>query len=392
MPNIGSIFGGSLPSLSGKGSVSDSVLNYNTPSANTLVSESWSKSVSTFFTNPFKKPAVDAPATPAPSTEVVATASTMNQSLQSGDSADHSISHKVRLVAATDGEINAIQDDVSFVTGPLTQYTVEFDIMPEVSEIRNLEYEAVSTPQMPTEFQKYKGTRATTWQINGSFMCRTRDEAKRNYIFMNTLRAWSMPYFGEKQRLQFGEDSRGKLGAPPPVLKFSGWRGLIGTVPVVITSLNWNWPKDCDWIPCGVFDEEGREIPFPTVMAVNIAVVESFSPDQVNGFDLVAFRNGRMVNAWLEEGAEPQIFQRSEPLNGNGGNQSTTNGTAQGVAATSGSIGGSVSTANRPGALNTAINSVNGAAGNLALIPSKIKTLIGGKGESSSTPAVISQA
>lgn len=392
MPDIGSFFGGSMPRLSGGGSVLDSTLNYSVPSASTLVTESWNKTTATFSTNPFNRAAVEAPEIPIQDTETVATAGTMNEALQSGDNADHSISHKVRLVAdVSDGQLMAIQTDIAFPTDPLTQFTVEFDVMPEVSEIHNIEYEAISTPHMPTEFQKYKGTRTTTWQINGTFMCRTREEAKRNYIFMNNLRSWSKPYFGEKQRLQFGDTARGKLGGPPPVLKFSGWRGLIGTVPVVITQLNWNWPKDCDWIPCGVYDDEGREIPFPTVMTVNVAIVESFSPDQVNGFDLVAFRNGRMVNAWLAEGTQPQIFDRSEPLNGNGGNQSIINGTAQGVAATSGALGGSVSTLNRTGAVGTALNNLNNAASNLAYVPATVETVTGALGEASSTVAVISQ-
>lgn len=279
----------------------------------------------------------------------VATASQIKEETKSEDSAEDGTSHKVKLVAsAADGESTAIQNSVNFPTEPLMERLVEFDAMPEVQEIHSVEYEPISAPQMPQEFQKYKGTKSIQWQINGTFTCRTREEAFRNFVYLNNLRGWTKPYFGDKQRIQFGDGgSRGKLGAPPPVLGFSGWRGLVGTVPVVIVSLNWNWPKDCDWLPTGVTDPEGKEIPFPTVMTVNIGMVESYAPNQVNGFDLVAFRRGEMVNAFLSEGEQPQVRGRvassAEPVGGNGGNQSITNGTA---APTSIAAGAQKTTAN----------------------------------------------
>jgi hypothetical protein len=201
--------------------------------------------------------------------------------------------------------------------------------MPEVSEVRTVEYEALTAPQMPGEFQKYKGTKSTQWNITATLACRTREEAARNYIYVNTLRGWSESYFGDKQRIQFSDGGgRGKLGAPPPVLQFAGWRSLVGTVPVVLTSLNWSWPHDCDWIPSGILDPATQqEIPFPTVMQVQISLVESYSPQQMNNFDLVAFRNGRMVNAWSSTSATTLApLNLAEPV---GGNQSSVQGTAQ---------------------------------------------------------------
>ena len=188
-----------------------------------------------------------------------------------------------------------------------------FDIMPEVTETRNAEYEALQAAQMPGEFQKFKGTKATSWQVNATFTCRTRDEAEINLAYINTLRAWTMPYFGENQ---------GRMaGAPPPVLQFYGYRGLVGKVPVVMTSLNWSWPKDCDWIPTWTVGDDGGMTPFPTVMNVQFTLVESFSANQFNKFDLESFKAGDMVGAYgtqvvtqSETVAEPQSTpDRSEP-------------------------------------------------------------------------------
>jgi hypothetical protein len=128
-----------------------------------------------------------------------------------------------------------------------------------------------------------------------------------------------MPFFGDKQKSQF----QGKLGAPPPVLTFSGWRGLVGEVPVILSQLSWSWPKDCDWIPTGIM-HNGEEVPFPTVMIVSVNLIESFSPEQMNAFDLVSFRNGNMVGAWSNKAIQNSAAPVSEPT---GGQQGITNGT-----------------------------------------------------------------
>lgn len=215
--------------------------------------------------------------------------------------------HKVTLAAADDG--------LSFGE------SIEFDIMPEVTEVRAVEYEALAPPQLPGEFQKYRGTKSVQWTISGVFTCRTREEAQKNIEYINRIRTWTMPYFGDKQR------GYGKLGAPPPLLKFSGWRGLVGEVPVVITSSNWNWPRDCDWIPTLQRDEKNGEwVPFPTVMNVTINIVESFSALQFNNFDLFEFHEGRMIAAYGTEFVQTQQPSVAEPT---GGNQGITNSTPQ---------------------------------------------------------------
>lgn len=176
-------------------------------------------------------------------------------------------SHKVKLVSRVNGA------------------AVVFDVMPTVSETRQADYEPLSTPHMPGEFQKYRGTKSASWQINATFICRTSAEATQQLHNLATLRSWVMPYFGDNSPSEL-------LGAPPDVLDFSGWRGIVGEVPVVITSLNWTWPKECDWIPTE------DKIPFPTVLDVQISVVESFSAQQFNNFDIQSFRDGDMVGAY----------------------------------------------------------------------------------------------
>lgn len=215
--------------------------------------------------------------------------------------------HKVKLTAPVSASASfEMKSNPAFPFEPLSQSLVEFDVMPEVSENRTAEYEALAIPQAPTEFQRYRGSKATTWAISGTFTARTRTEALRNYIYINTIRGWMMSYFGENQARQFP----GLLGAPPPILIFSGWRGLVGPVPVVLTSASWTWPSECDWLPTGIKDKEGQEIPFPSVMHVTINLTESFSPKQVNDFNLQEFRLGNMIGAF--DGSKNAIAAPSE--------------------------------------------------------------------------------
>lgn len=203
------------------------------------------------------------------------------------------------------------EDDKSYLVTLTESATsqVVFRILPEITEQRSIEYEAVQPPQFPGAFQKYKGTSSVQWTVNAMFVCRTTAEATENLEFLNRLRGWSMPFFGDLM----AQDKRfkSKVGAPPPVLIFQGLRtNIIGPVPVVITSLSWNWPSDVDYIPAqkltdskgGIgFDGIGfkqANVPFPAVMSVAIQLIESFSTAEFNGFDLGAYRVGDFANAY----------------------------------------------------------------------------------------------
>ena len=278
------IFSPNLPKL-GQGAVSDSLISYATAPITNILSEGMTKVSGVFNgTGPFSKITGNAPtfasidassalqtigssnpyATNSPFSALsqvvtVPTSTVSATSIKQATNVDSTIdntSHKVKLIASVnDSPSNNIVVNVNFPFESNNQQTVEFDIMPEVQESITVEYEPVQTAQLIGEFQKYKGTKARTWTIAARFGCRTRDEAKRNYIALNNLRGWSMAYFGEDQRIQFAASN--KLGAPPPVLTFSGWRGLVGPVPTVITSLSWSFPEDCDWIPTGLAEVTG---------------------------------------------------------------------------------------------------------------------------------------
>ena len=286
----------SLPKLS---NTPDSLVNYAVPSTDTLVNEGFAAVQSKFGgVGSFNSLNVGAPSFvelgasyalgTVPSTDLYyGTAA----SVVTGITDSTASATQIRDATGDTAGIDNNDHMVKLVSTLDPADIVLFTVMPEVSEARTAEYEPLAASQMPGEFQKYKGTKATTWQVTAKFTCRTRKEAFTQFSNLQLLRTWVMPYFGERQ-------SGDRLGSPPAVLKFSGWRGLVGPVPVVIQSLNWQWPPDCDWIPTGELDDSKREIPFPTVMTVQIQLVESFSATQFNNFDLLAFGSGDMIGAY----------------------------------------------------------------------------------------------
>lgn len=184
-----------------------------------------------------------------------------------------------------------------------------FLVMPEITESRSVSYEAVPIVQGPGAFQKYKGTESVVWQVSATFIARTTEEATSRYDDLNTLRGWTMPFYGENT----GKEFEGKLGAPPPVLRFFGMRGLIGEVPVVVTSVNWNWPKDVDYIPTSFTGTDGNFIPFPTVINVQFNLIESFSTGQINRFSLAEYRQGNMPESYSTPTGETGVSAASTP-------------------------------------------------------------------------------
>lgn len=217
-----------------------------------------------------------------------------------GNTATEDRSHLVTLTSLIDGRL------------------VEFVVMPEVVENRTVGYEAVAPAQSPGAFQKYKGTESTQWTINATFVSRTSIEATTNLFYLNTLRGWTMPFFGENTRKEYPD----KIGAPPPVLMLKGLRSqIIGPMPVVITSLSWNWPKDVDYIPAAASDGSTTNIPFPVVLQVAIQCVESLSTVEFNQFDLNDFFQGKMIEAFRKSVLSAADFNENYGSEGRGREQ-----------------------------------------------------------------------
>jgi hypothetical protein len=178
---------------------------------------------------------------------------------------------------------------------------IVLDVMPSITENRSVSYKSFTPQHHPGEIMKYESTGARDWGVSAKLISRTVEEASRNLVIINILRAWTMPFYGE------GTANDGRLGsylgAPPPIITFKAYgEKMIGPVKCVLTSYNWDFPNDIDYIQANAVDpaDSSRitKVPFPVIMTITLALKESWSPAEYSGFNLTAYKNGDMEKAF----------------------------------------------------------------------------------------------
>ena len=171
---------------------------------------------------------------------------------------------------------------------------VIFKVRPQISENRSVQYDALSLLHHPGEILKYQKTSNRKWSFSAILVSRNMEEAAENLKHTNWIRSWTMPFYGEGTN---NSDYSDRLGAPPPILKFSAYGDrMIGPVPVVLESYSITWPDNIDYIQT---TEDEDAVPFPVLVTVQIDLSESFSPAEYSGFDLQAYKEGRIEDAYI---------------------------------------------------------------------------------------------
>lgn len=231
---------------------------------------------------------------------------------------------KVRLVSV-------VGLQTAFEPGDIN--SVIFEVTPTFSESGSVEYSPVQPIHMPGSIQTYKFTQSRTFSITAHFISRNTADALRNMKYLQTLRSWRYPYFGnssttsatkpaadsvgqyngstpeDRIRNSTSESHNELLGAPPEVLYLYAYstsnndkRGLdpnsrvnINRVPVVMSSLTINYPEDVDYIPVSTSPTSKTE-PFPVKLEVQITLLEAHSPSEYEKFNLASYKTGNLSN------------------------------------------------------------------------------------------------
>lgn len=250
--------------------------------------------------------------------------------------------YKVRLVS--------VLNNIAQSTGSFTGQEVVFDNTPSFSESGGVRYNPVQPIHMPGAVQVYQNTEPRNFSIGAHFVSRTRGEATTNAFYLQLLRSWRYPFFGQgsstreitrlssddKQRLEqeqtdtqrrlnqianqqargltaqeqeqiniararASQDANGfdLLGAPPEVLYLYAYSSPetnreatpfvnINRIPVVLTGLDIVWPEDVDYLPT-YYDQ-----PFPVKMEVSISLAETHSPKEFEQFSLIKYKTGQL--------------------------------------------------------------------------------------------------
>jgi len=190
---------------------------------------------------------------------------------------------------------------------------VVFDATPEFSESRTVQYKNIDPIHAPGGIYMYASTNARTFSIQGKLISRSVFEATKNLAYMQYLRTWAMPVFGNVNPAT-AAPGEGILGAPPALLLLTAYsKGNPGAqavqttvpgsdrmpipaignniyqVPVIITQLDIPYPSDVDYIPTV------NNIPVPTIVTISISLVEAHSPNAYQKFTLQDFKTGNLL-------------------------------------------------------------------------------------------------
>lgn len=195
---------------------------------------------------------------------------------------------------------------------------VVFDVMPVINEARSATWDSVPVTHHPGEILAYKTTQSRTWSIaDAKLVSRTPDEARKNLLLLNKIRSWVMPFYG------YGTEKKLKnmLGAPPVILQLSAYGSPnIGPVTVVLIDYNFSYPNDVDMIPCSghyVGDDMDTIIdagtPFPILSSISLNLKEIFSPREFSSFDIIAYKNGNLAEAYNVEKNGPSVRPKTTP-------------------------------------------------------------------------------
>lgn len=194
---------------------------------------------------------------------------------------------------------------------------VVFDVTPDLTESASVEYKTIQPVHMPGTIYVYGSSSSRTFDIsNIRLVSRTKEEATKNLNYLQLLRSWRNPVFGQSSvqtsvdvdnrsfteycatATSFAEQADTDiLGAPPEVLYLTAYSKEsslelqhLNRIPVVIQNLTIPYPSDQDYIPTTT------GVPMPMVMNINVTLLESHSPLEFEQFSLADYRNGKLNN------------------------------------------------------------------------------------------------
>lgn len=176
--------------------------------------------------------------------------------------------------------------------GTAQSLEVVFQVTPELSEARTVNYQEISEIRQAGGILIYIGTGLRTYQINARFVSQTTENADLTFAYTHRLKGWTTP----------NKDGGGAVAAgaggqnAPEILKLYGYgmgdeAGQIRGVPVVITSLNIDYPNNVSYIKTS-----NKKADVPIVQNISIALKEARSDIDLENFDIVGFRRGQLRN------------------------------------------------------------------------------------------------
>lgn len=175
--------------------------------------------------------------------------------------------------------------------------TVAFRVSPDIVEVRNIAYKTLDPVHMPGAIHVYQNTSPRSWNMSGiKLISRNGVEAEENLSIVNQIRTWQMPFFGQTRTSGKDGFTAEMFGAPPEPLEFTAYSNIaedtvtnIRQIPVVIVTASIQYTNDVDYIKT-----EKTNQPFPTIITIDLNLIETHSPRDFNRFDLISYKHGKL--------------------------------------------------------------------------------------------------
>lgn len=159
-----------------------------------------------------------------------------------------------------------------------TKSIVVFESTPDLSESGQTVLIDIGDIRAAASVVIYMGSPSRSFNINARFISRTLDEADQTQKDINILKAWRMPML-----------SKGAgFNAEPETLRLFAYDKSLKGIPVMIQSLNIEYPSDMDYIPAS----DGT--PIPIIQTVSIGLKEVRSIEDLNTFSYEDFKAGNL--------------------------------------------------------------------------------------------------
>lgn len=123
-----------------------------------------------------------------------------------------------------------------------------FPYTPSLKFNHKVNYQQTDILHSNLAFQSYKNTPPPTIGLNAVFTADNRKNAIDMLSAIWFLTAMTKCEFGQYNELCKPEEIRQLGGLPPPVLYLNGYNNLIDNIPVVISSLDYQYPDDKNYV------------------------------------------------------------------------------------------------------------------------------------------------
>ncbi len=177
------------------------------------------------------------------------------------------------------------------VMAPLKKFGgVMFPYTPIVQHVQQVSWQQNALTHTNYAPQVYGRTENPKININDAKFTATTDEDAQYLLGV-------LFFFKYITKMNFGKRD-GKAGTPPPVLEFSGYgQSQYNNVPVVIASVNYQYPNDIDYVRVKTaFSGTGQEELVPAVMSLSIDMLVQYNVKDVrDNFSLSDMASGKLA-------------------------------------------------------------------------------------------------